>query len=76
MNFETVLRCHLIASNIYDGLVRISAVDLCVTCLSCCCYGVTDELPRAVAKALPVYPANTIWRYSDLWQSHCNSLLA
>ena len=41
----------LIASNIFNGLVRISAVYLCVICLSCCRYSVTDALPRAVAKA-------------------------
>ena len=65
MNFETFFAV-LIASNIFDGLVRISAVDLWVTCLSCCRYGVTGALPRAVAKAQPLYRANTIGRYSEL----------
>ena len=31
--------------------VRTSATDLCVTFLSCCCYGVTGALPPAVVKA-------------------------
>jgi hypothetical protein len=41
----------LSSSNIYGRLVRISTVDVCVTCLPCCRYNVTDELKRAVAKA-------------------------
>jgi hypothetical protein len=49
MNFETVLRCldRLEHSRRTNSDLRF---DLCVTCVSCCRYGVTGALPPA-AKA-------------------------
>jgi mono/diheme cytochrome c family protein len=76
MNFETVLRRRLDRLEISGGLVRISAVYLRVICLSWCRYSVTNELPRAVAKALPVYPPRQYGGIFGPWQSHCNSSVA